>query len=483
MRRVGLLSASLAFLLATASGSTREATGPDARCADAETILAFADVLLVEPAGRPRFWRDHTGTDAAYLKIAYGTLDRDAAASLVGALAAREKPPERIEELRVAHLPTDDRIAEVEAVAAAAGVSGLPALGDSVLRALVVNDGGDWLFAELARWQAADPEGPAQSRIAARIARAVADLDDDALRALAERAGAAGLPSLAFALYSQQRILTDLVVAMERQPSIAFADGSDASGRGVADVLRQVATQSAFRDGFDLARQPAAVRAAVADRPFDDAYRPLAALVARVPQAGFLLPVFNATGEMRIGTVVAAGTLADIDAGALDPTDPDPVVARIVEGLDRVIGRELRESQLAAVRMDRPMGGDGGSAAEFVDRALARVALTSPLKDPALSPPTKPEALTAAIDWETWVRTARSIKDGTVIPLADRAIAADLLAASGRLSEAVALLADTGDGAAAEVAYRHMVRLDDACAGHLDHPWAMNPPVYRFPAR
>jgi hypothetical protein len=249
------------------------------------------------------------------------------------------------------------------------------------------------------------------------------------------------------------------------------------------DFLRQVVARAEFRSGFDIDAQPAEVRSAVAGRPFADAYGALAALVGRVPATGLLLPVFNATGEMRIGTVVAAGVLAEIDAGTLDPAgDPDAVVAAVAAGLDDVLGRERRQELLDGLVVETSPGVSGETGTVFVDGALARVALRPIVDGTAESVPERPGAMSAAFDWDRWVRVASSSRSGDGVAPADRPIAADLLASSGRASDAARMLAGADDpGAAAGVAHRHMLRLDDGCVNALRHPFAMNPPLYRFP--
>ncbi len=116
-------------------------------CVLSADVVTAADYLLVDPQNAHRFWRDRYGAEAAYLLIRYGELPPPAALALVERLAARPRPPERIEELRLVLLPPDRRLADLTAADAARLAA---ARTPSVQRALILD--GEWprVFADLA---------------------------------------------------------------------------------------------------------------------------------------------------------------------------------------------------------------------------------------------------------------------------------------------------------------------------------------------
>ena len=79
----------------------------------------------------------------------------------------------------------------------------------SVWRALIVVDGGDWLFGELARWRESAPADLV--RASDQIPMSVADLGDEAIGKLAGRAEGLGLWRLASRLLALKSNLAELV--------------------------------------------------------------------------------------------------------------------------------------------------------------------------------------------------------------------------------------------------------------------------------
>ena len=220
MRRPAFLAVIGAIMgIASMSPAAVAQTQPSA-CTHAPTILDAGDFLLAEPATFPNFWRDRFGDDAAYLKIRYGDLTYAEGSALLASLEKRSHPPLRIVELRLAYAKTQDRAAMIAGMQPPAGSNSIVSqLGASAWRALVTEDGGDWLLGELAAWQTSDPY---QASVAAKgVARTLSDLDEEAKSRLAQRAEDAGIRPLALGVRAAKDDLADYVAYLDRLPAAA----------------------------------------------------------------------------------------------------------------------------------------------------------------------------------------------------------------------------------------------------------------------
>lgn len=453
-------------------------TQPDGACIHAPTILASADFLLAEPAIFPNFWRDPFGDDAAYLKIRYGGLAYAEGSALLAGLEKRSHPPLRIGELRLAYATTPERAAMIAGMQPLRNAkSVVPQLGQSALRALVTEDGGDWLLGELARWRAADADQFDASRISAGLAQVLADLEDEAKSRLAKRAEDAGIWPLALEIRAVKDDLSDYVAYLDRLPPAVRPDKGGRTG-----FIRKALNLANLRPSFDMSKQPAEVRAVDGQNDFGSAIRSIGQLIAHVPQTAILLPLLNQTGNLSLGTAVAGAINAQIAASHLDPVNyPDTVTAAMLDGIDYVLGRRDREHSLGDALIPEMQGETAG---EFVDRALARVMLGPFMLDNGAEPPPRPNLLTATFPWEQWVGLAGRLKTGEAIAPEDRIVAADLMIAADRPGDALALLKTAGDWkTAVRRSHQLALRLDRRCADLLRPPMPVSLPLYRFEPR
>lgn len=472
----------LAFLavigIASAPSMAVAQTQPDGACIHAPTILDASDFLLVEPAVFPNFWRDPFGDDAAYLKIRYGGLAYAEGAALLAGLEKRSHPPLRIGELRLAYATTPERAAMIAGLQPLRNAkSVVPQLGQSALRALVTEDGGDWLLGELARWRAADADQFDASRTSVGLAQVLADLDDEAKSRLAKRAEDAGIWPMALEMRAVKDDLSDYVAYLDRLPPAVRPDKSGRTG-----FIRKALNLANLRPSFDMSKQPAEVRALDGQNDLGSAIRSIGQLIAHVPQTAILLPLVNQTGNLSLGTAVAGAINAQIAAKHLDPVNyPDTVTAAMLDGIDYVLGRRDREHNLSDALISEIQGETAG---EFIDRALARVMLASFMLDNGAEPPPRPGLLAATFPWEQWVGLAGKLKTGEAIAPEDRIVAADLMIAADRPADALALLKTAGDWkTAVRRSHQLALRLDRRCADLLRPPMPVSLPLYRFEPR
>ncbi|TPM30163.1 hypothetical protein [Mesorhizobium sp. B2-3-4] len=442
-------------------------------CSYAPTILAAADFLLAEPATFPNFWRDRYGDDAAYLKIHYGNLNDTEGSALLSGLEKRSHPPLRIAELRLAYATPAERAAIIAGMQPAPNKKSVVGqLGESALRALVAEDGGTWLLGELARLQTLDPADA--SSAATAIAQTLTDLEADAKSRLAKRAQDAGVVTLALPLLAIKDSLADYMSYLDRLPPAALPN-KDSRGQ----MIRKALYASALRPSFDISKQPAEVQAVYRQNDMARALQPIGQLVNHAPVAEILLTAVNQSGDLRVGTVVAAGLNARISAKQLDPVgDPDALIASMVDGLDYIFGHSGREGILVTFGVT---GMQGETAEEFVDRALARVALTPFLQGIAAESPSRPAQLAATFPWELWVGLAGRLKAGGAITSEDHIVAADLMLAAGRPADALRALETASDWKTALLRSHGLAfALDRRCANLLGRPIPFSQPLYRF---
>ncbi|BAV48817.1 Uncharacterized protein MLTONO_3914 [Mesorhizobium loti] len=473
MRRLAILVIiAIASMSSMAAAQTRQ-DKPGA-CSHAPAIMAAADFLLAEPAQFPNFWRDRYGDDAAYLKIRYGDLTYAEGSALLADLEKRSHPPLRIAELRLAYATTPERAAMMVGMQPLPNANSIvPQLGASAWRALITEDGGEWLLGELARWQTSDAYNA--SAAVEGIAPALADLDDEAKSRLAKRAEDAGIWRLALRLRAAQDDLADYVAYLDRLPAAADKDAR-------AQLVREALYVADLRPTFDISKQPAEVQAIDRKNGMGPVLRAIGRLVAYVPQTAMLLQVMNYSGDLRVGTTVAEGLNARIEAKQFDPiNNPDAVTAAMLDGLDYVLGRKERENILAGFGVSEMRG---ETAEAFVERALARVTLAPFMQSGGTEPPPRPQQLAADFPWEQWVGLAGKLKAGAPISPEDRVVAADVMIAADRPSDAMALLKTAGDWKAAVLRTHGLaLALDRRCADLLRPPAALAQSLYRFDPR
>lgn len=445
-------------------------------CAHTPTILAAGDFLLAEPATFPNFWRDRFGDDAAYLKIRYGGLGYAEGTALLADLEKRSHPPQRIVELRLAYAKPAERAAMIAAMQPLPNVkSVVPQLGQSALRALVIEDDGGWLLDELGRLQTADPNQASQA--AKGIAQALSVADDEAKSQLAKRAEDAGVWLLALEMRAVKDDLSDYVAYLDRLPPAVRPDKG-----GRTAFIRRILFSADLRPSFDISKQPAEVQAADRRDGLGSAIRPIGQLVADLPQAGMLLSIINYNGDLRIGTVAAAGVNAQIAAKQLDPVNkPDAVTAAMLSGLDYVLGRGQRERILGEFGIPETQGETAGT---FADKAVARLALGPLVRGDTTDQPPRPRSISKAFAWEQWLGLANRLRAGEAIAPEDRLVAAELMVAADRPADALASLKMVTDWRKAVLqAHNLALALDRRCADLLRAPVPLSQPIYRFEPR
>jgi len=470
MRRLAILVIiAIASMSSMAAAQTRQ-DKPGA-CSHAPAIMAAADFLLAEPAQFPNFWRDRYGDDAAYLKIRYGDLSHAEGSALLADLEKRSHPPQRIAELRLAYAKTADRAAMIAGMQPQPNAKSiLPQLGLPALRVLVIEDGGDWLLGELGHLQTLDLYHALDA--AKAIAGALSVLDDEAKSQFAQRAENAGVWPLALEMRAVKDDLSDYVAYLDKLPP----HKGNRTG-----FIRNALYSADLRPSFDISKQPAEVQALDRQNGMGPAIRQIGRLIDYAPQAAILLPLVNQTGDLRLGTTVAAALNAQIAGKQLDPVnDPDAVTTAMLDGIDHVLGHRDREDNLRHALIFEM----GETAESFIDRALARSTLASFMQGNVAKPPPRPKLLTAALPWEQWVGLAGRLKAGEAIAPEDRIVAADLLIAADRPADALALLKTTGDWkTAVRRSHELALRLDRRCADLLRPPMPISQPLYRFEPR
>lgn len=446
-------------------------------CVLSADVVTAADYLLVDPQNAHRFWRDRHGAEAAYLLIRYGELPPPAALALVERLAARPRPPERIEELRLVLLPPDRRLADLTAADAPRLAA---ARTPSVQRALILD--GEWprVFADLAS-RATAPGGTAMEELA--LARALDDLDDLEKLRLAALAEASGIRTLAGTLLATRADLRPWLAHIRRGPEAPTSEADLASlfapiwfsrlvpGRTPPPRAALPSDLAAAADRLEAARPAGAaeIEAAVM-------------LAATAPATAMLATAVNETADPRLASEVAAPLLASIRAGRRPASDVDGLRATILERSVAVLGLDRTRALYGGVRRQADMWASG-SALETLERSLARRSLVAFARGEGEAP-TRPQLLSPNFDWAGWRNAAEAIRKGEPAFDSYRGIEAEMLHAMGRHGRALRLLRDLGPyDENRQRAHTILATLDQACGGLLNpHPWS-GTPVFRFPAK
>jgi hypothetical protein len=479
MRTLFLAAASFAFSAHSALSQPAPAV-----CQHTPAILAAADLALKVPAEKPRFWRDLHGSDAAYLKIRYGWLDFAATSAFLDELDARERKPERLAELRMSHARTQGRLAMI-AMLDPTQTQGSPLLQlrESVLRALVVEDGGGWLVSEMQRWLDSNPGARMlASGLAQSVGGVIADADDATKAALAARAEAAGLWQLAFFVDAYRDDLGPLVALIDRAPPGAFFEGPLSADQRLG-LLRQALPRAELSEGFDIAKQPPEIKAIDATSPVRAQMRNLYRLASRFRDASLLATVINQTGEIRLASELAPALLKDITERRLDPAKAaDASFVAMIAGIDGILGVERRQAALAGFDFVNSSG-LGSNAGDYTDHIVARW-LLAPVVNGGEFAGERPAQLSRKYDWDRALVTARQLGAKQTIADADRLLAAELLAGAGRFEEAIELLGLlTDEKTRPSAAHALAIMLDQACADVLKPPLPLFPSLYRFAPR
>lgn len=454
MRQVWAAGSLVLGLLVTEAFAETNAKPAD--CPFAPALLEAADFLFNEPKTKPPIWRDRFGDDAAYFTIRYGDMSYEDGIALLRQLQARTQPPARLDELLYAYSTPSDRAKLPATSFQSAGVSGW--------RAMLLTEGADALFVEMNK---SNPPYPSDS-----LSLALADLDDAAKRDYARQAEDAGFGSLAIGFLSTADDLHPLIELLDRQ-SLPKSQRERIIVSALYDNL--------FEPSFDISTQPEEVRAAHAQRTHIVAVRQILQLVSMAPQADMLMSILNYTGDERIGWIVAPSLLMDIDQGRLDPAqEPDKFFAAMVERL----GLVSDWPELAIELADASASGPGGQSEKIVvlaNEAMARESLGPFVRDGRVSTlPNRPRLMGRDFPWDKWVAVALDLQVGRSTAAEDSIIAANLLVATDRYQEAIAVLERDSSTVAMRKAHSIMRTLDRRCNSLLDHPIPLSDPFYRF---
>lgn len=462
MRFLPVLAASLALLVSPARAETPKA------CATA--ILTLADAVLAGREKLPKLKARGIGAEAGYLKIRYGGLSPDEAATL-------------------AHGLRDAGVREALDLAGAvdawrggfAAVTVTPAeLGGqiSTLRAILQHGDAEALLAALAAL-------PPEKRISTlqRIVPAVVDWPDEKKIALSAIARKHDLAYLEAGL-----------AATLRDP-----DGWADFAASFRDPTKLMDFVQAWSWAPALVGHPVLPRYPLKAADMEAARRAIHTITitaAREPERDFLMTYLNQTGDIPATEKAAQVLLAAVDTGEIRQDgllDPAWLTAY----------RALRAASADPAAMDGTLAtipfygrhyltaNGERTVRDVIDRLVAIEALTPYLtgKQPAL--PAMPADLSAAFQpaWPAWSEMAGALKTAPLTPLAKdgekASIVAELLFAAGdtaRLADFV--LAVEPPEAQLAMATDFAMRLDRGCGSAMYHPgeamMLSGQPIYRF---
>ncbi|QCI63635.1 hypothetical protein [Phreatobacter stygius] len=463
-------------------GSSGAWSQPVPACRFNADIVAAADFLLTEPRIERRFWRDRASDDAAFLKIRYAGLSHADGLRLIDELRQRRPPPQRIEELRLAHARPADRATVLDGpIDSATG----PVLSASAFRAAILDDDGERLFKALIRRASPQQTPILADALQVQLARGLADLDDATKDRVARRAEAAGFWRFSLEVLAAKSDPSAWLATLKRSP---FAPPDAARlAELFAPLWRGYATlnpQAYQRDALPVELRAAAEQLEARRMPETTSIDHVNTLVRLAPRAQFLMTVLNQTGSVRLGSEVAQPLVEDIQAGRLDPAqDDDAVQILIFSGLDRVLGRAQASAQLMSFRSSIGSAPDQTTLIRL-ERTVARQALRPYLTGNRPALPERPLPLSPDFDWESWSRTAQILRAGTPVPDGSQPIAAELLEAAGRYPEALLAWRHVADREAGRIgAHAMLLALDQRCARLMSPPAPLQEPVYRFEPR
>jgi hypothetical protein len=236
---------------------------------------------------------------------------------------------------------------------------------------------------------------------------------------------------------------------------------------------------SLFDPSFDISSQPEDVRAAALQRTYLVVLQQIAQLISKAPQAGILMSIYNQTGDDRIGLLVAPSLYMDVAQRRLDPAQkPDEFVSAMVERLTLVF--DWRELVAGFPNISAP-GLNGEKISDMANEALARNALGPFLRDGQVSNlPDLPKSIGKDFPWDQWVSVALDLKAGRTPAADDALIVANLLIATDRYEDAIAVLERDSSVAAMRKAHAIMRMLDRRCSNLLSPPMPLADTIYGF---
>lgn len=448
MRFLPALATGLALLAAPARAEAPKA------CAAA--ILTLADTVLAGREKLPRLKARGLGAEAGYLKIRYGALSPEDAATLAHGL--RDAGVREAIDLAGAVDAWRGGLAAVTAEPAELG--GMI----STLRAVLAHGDGEALLAALA---ALPPER--RTSTLQRIVPAVVDWPDEKKNALA-----------AIARQHDLAFVEAGLAATLRDPD-GWADFAAAfrALKTLADLAQAWYWAPALVGNPALPRYPLPEADVAATRR---AIHTVSIAAARTPERDFLMTYLNQSGDIPAVEKAATAVLAALDAGRIRPDG-------LLDDAWLTAYRALREASTNPGAMDGTLAlipfygrhylnaaGDK-SVRAVIDRLIAVEALAPYLAGKASALPAMPAEVSAAFQpaWPLWAEMAGMLKTAPLTPLAkesDKAsVVAELLFAAGDPARLVDFLlavepAETQLAMATDFA----MRLDRGCDSVMHSP-------------
>ncbi|MGQ3212921.1 hypothetical protein [Shinella sp.] len=427
-------------------------------CPARAAILTLADTVLADRQKLSRLKARGVGAEAAYLKIRYGGLAMDAAATLAHGLSDAG-----VREAADLAGAIDAVRGGFDAVSKDAGDPAQLGAQISTLRTILQHGDGEKLLAMIA---ALPPER--QIRISQPIVPAIVDWPDEQKAALAAAAGRHGLFFLQAGLVAMQR---------DRTAWSTFVAGF-AQPAKLRDLTQVWSWAPALVGNMALPRVPVLDAASEAMRRN---IHIVSIAAAREPERDFLMTHLNQSGDVAATVKAAQALIADIDTGRIKPDDTLDAAwltayraLRAASENTDALNEGLASIPFYGVRSQRPAG--DVSVRDMIDRLIAIEAFTPFLKAEADTPPDMPAELSTKFrtEWPLWLELAVALKTAPLTAFAKDAgkapVVAELLFAAGdpaRLADFV--LATEPVEIRLALATDLATRLDRTCASVLHH--------------
>lgn len=438
-----------------------------AACTGEAAILALSDVVLADREKLPRLKTRRFGAEAAYLKIRYGKLSMEDAATLAHGLR---------------DAGVREAIDLAGAIDAARGGYDALKVSDpvqlngliSTLRAILQAGDGEKLFAAIA---SLPPER--QTSLLGSVVPAIIDWPDAEKVKLAESAGRHKLFFVQAGLAASQRDANAWPVFVA-----GFADQSM-----IPDLTR------AWNWAPALVGRPALPRIPLPDaktQAIQKSLHTVSVAAAQEPERDFLMTYVNQTGSIAPAEKAAQAVLAEIAAGHIKPDG-------LLNTAWLTAYRVLRENETDPAVVDSTLENTDGymravgdaSMRDAIDRLIAVDAFTPYLTGKSADLPEMPKDISAKFQarWPLWTELAGALKSSPLSAFAkDEAkapIVAELLFAAGdpaRLADFVLTVEPTEMKLA--LATDFAMRLDRTCASYTHHPaealMLSGQPIFRF---
>ena len=418
-------------LLATVLGAEAMAAEPKA-CAYAADIRALAPLLLPGPQQlSPRNSPDQV-SDAAYLMLRYGGLTQAQEVALLASLPDTGSEGAIFDILRLIHGTREQRSAAIEAPVAEPDrrVRYITLASPSFVRDMILDGKTDRLIARLLDLQ---PKERGDARISEGIVRAVADFDDDAKLKLAKQVENAGLRAAPRWLVASMNDLSEWLAVTRKELR------SDASPDLITKAYLDLGAYAMRKQGLDHLPPPLDTLS----NNIGVRLNHLNYVLAGSYHGSYTLRrLISYTYDADTYTRGAEDLLKRIQNRTLSILDQDTLDLEMVRSMDRTVGRDKRERFLNAGHMPNTNGQIVPvEQTNPIYRGIARWALRAYVGGSTSNAPSTPPAeLPTDFPWQTWLDTARHLREPAGDALYNPMIGAELLAAGGRGAEAAAQL-------------------------------------------